>query len=435
MQTNLRGDLVALEIASAEAEPSARSAAPPDWSRLFREAGLDLSGFQPVTPTRNPLVSADVRAAWTGTLREFGQYPVRAEAASHRGKPVYFELVVPWDPYWNPSAVAATRRPSRPEMAIGLVVLFAVIICAWLAARNWWSGRGDRRGAFRIAVAVFALRFAVWLLGGHHVASYSDEITLFSVAIGRSLTDAFATWCFYLALEPHGRRVHPRLLVSWTRLLRGRVMDPLVGRDILFGVALGAVFILFAAQLYVVIPQALHLPSPPPPRPHPLGLPPFVFLLDTPPARTLLGGRQVLAAVPALGLQAVVTMLIWLMALLGLRLLLRRGWAALVVLVLTTTAVMWPAGFSEFSPIGVTCSFVATITMVCALRFGLVGLLTLWVSVYLWMSFPVTARVDAPYFGAGLFGVLIITGLGVSGALVASRRRPLGRIRGVSPIA
>jgi hypothetical protein len=40
------------------------------------------------------------------------------------------------------------------------------------------------------------------------------------------------------------RRYWPQTLVTWSRLLAGRWRDPLVGRDVLFGVLLGLVYIL-----------------------------------------------------------------------------------------------------------------------------------------------------------------------------------------------
>jgi serine/threonine-protein kinase len=46
-------------------------------------------------------------------------------------------------------------------------------------------------------------------------------------------------WLLYVALEPFARRRFPKTLISWKRLLAGRIRDPLVGRDILVGAALG----------------------------------------------------------------------------------------------------------------------------------------------------------------------------------------------------
>jgi hypothetical protein len=43
-----------------------------------------------------------------------------------------------------------------------------------------------------------------------------------------------------MALEPYARRTAPRWVVSWTRLLEGRWKDPMVGRDLLCGLAAAA---------------------------------------------------------------------------------------------------------------------------------------------------------------------------------------------------
>ena len=43
----------------------------------------------------------------------------------------------------------------------------------------------------------------------------------------------------YISLEPYVRRWWPHTLISWARLLSGRVRDPLVGRDILAGLLAG----------------------------------------------------------------------------------------------------------------------------------------------------------------------------------------------------
>ena len=42
-------------------------------------------------------------------------------------------------------------------------------------------------------------------------------------------------WLIYIALEPFLRRRWPHRIISWNRLLRGNLRDPLVGRDILIG--------------------------------------------------------------------------------------------------------------------------------------------------------------------------------------------------------
>ena len=64
-------------------------------------AGLDIEEFEPVEPELQPPGYADTRMAWSGVLGNRGDTPVRIEAASLRGKPVYFREVVPTDGVWK----------------------------------------------------------------------------------------------------------------------------------------------------------------------------------------------------------------------------------------------------------------------------------------------------------------------------------------------
>jgi serine/threonine protein kinase len=69
---------------------------PADWNSLFSLAGLDPSQFKPADPEWFPLAAADARKAWTGTWPG-SSWPLRVEAASLGGKPVFFSLIGPWD--------------------------------------------------------------------------------------------------------------------------------------------------------------------------------------------------------------------------------------------------------------------------------------------------------------------------------------------------
>ena len=59
-------------------------------------------------------------------------------------------------------------------------------------------------------------------------------------------------WMLYLAIEPWIRRNWPQAIISWSRLVSGQLRDPVVGRDILFGVAFGT--------LWLVIFQLSNIP-------------------------------------------------------------------------------------------------------------------------------------------------------------------------------
>ena len=214
-----------------------------DWNTLFREAGLDAAQFKPTEPLWTSLAASDTRAAWTGTWPGTSR-PLRIEAAAFAGKPVFFSLIGPWT---RPQRM----RPDPPTTAgqrAGNLLLLAMILsvvagAALLARRNYIRGRGDRRGAFRLACVLFATLIALWLCRGHMVPGL-EMLLPFTMAISTALFFSGLIWMLYLSLEPYVRRHWPQALVSWSRVVMGRLRDPLVGRDVLFGVILGVVWIL-----------------------------------------------------------------------------------------------------------------------------------------------------------------------------------------------
>ena len=93
---NPLGRLTQFIAVPPQVEKPAGAASSPDWAPLFSAAGLDPSKWPPAQPTWTPPVYSDARAAWTGSLAERPDIPMRIEAAAYRGKPVYFELIGPW---------------------------------------------------------------------------------------------------------------------------------------------------------------------------------------------------------------------------------------------------------------------------------------------------------------------------------------------------
>jgi serine/threonine-protein kinase len=112
------------------------------------------------------------------------------------------------------------------------------VAAALIARHNLRKGRGDRRGAIQLASFVTLAAVGVWVLDARHYADPSLEMTRFFVS--QPLWAAGLLWVLYLALEPYARRFWPATLVSWSRLMARQWRDPIVGRDILFGAALGA---------------------------------------------------------------------------------------------------------------------------------------------------------------------------------------------------
>jgi hypothetical protein len=96
VRLNPLGRLTQLIAVPPQVEKSAGAASSPNWAPLFSAAGLDSSKWPLAKPMWTPPVYSDARAAWTGSLAERPDIPMRIEAASFMGKPVYFELIGPW---------------------------------------------------------------------------------------------------------------------------------------------------------------------------------------------------------------------------------------------------------------------------------------------------------------------------------------------------
>jgi len=253
-----RGRLVRLAIVPSQL---ANESAPPpetDWTSLFREAGLDIQRFTPVAPRWSPRGFATARAAWEGPHPERPGVTMRVEAASYRGRPVSFFWIGPWT-----RSADAPSSDDTGNLIFEALLLFFVIGGALIARRNLRAGRGDQRGAMRLAVLTFSLQGAMWILGGHH-AKGAPEGWLLIEAFCNAAGMGLGFWILYMALEPFARRRWPEMLISWTRALSGSWRDPLVGRDILIGAAAGTATSLLLGPIRVLLPMKLGIPGPMP---------------------------------------------------------------------------------------------------------------------------------------------------------------------------
>jgi hypothetical protein len=77
-----------------------------------------------------------------------------------------------------------------------------------------------------------------------HIAPSIGLLATLLIAVSTSVFNGVLLWTIYLALEPFVRRHWPQVLVSWTNALAGRLRDPIVGRDVLIGAALGVAWVL-----------------------------------------------------------------------------------------------------------------------------------------------------------------------------------------------
>ena len=248
LKLDMDGRLLGFRAIPPQLDTSAAPVPPADWSALFQAAGLDPAKFQPASPQWTPLAAIDARAAWTGVMPGGLALPVRIEAAAWHGKPVYFEIVWPWT---KPHRMQADdpSYAQRVSNILGNVVLVAVLLAAIVMARqNLRAKRGDANGAIRLGLLVFSLRMLMWVCFAHHVPT-SGELSLFGQGVADSLTAGAIMWGIYLAVEPWVRRRWPQTMITWSRVLGGKFYDPLVGRDLLFGILFGLLYCLLIAAL------------------------------------------------------------------------------------------------------------------------------------------------------------------------------------------
>jgi serine/threonine-protein kinase len=243
--------------------PAAESpAATPDWAPLFDLAGLNISKFEPTRSIWNLLFDCDARFAWTGAYDDRPEVPIRVEAGSFRGKPIAFSVIAPWVTPGNQEERTQTAGERATPIIFFSLFGILLVVGVFLARRNLKLGRGDRRGALRLASFLFILYLASNLASLHHVADWG-EVSLLARATADALYYSGMIWLVYIALEPYVRRLWPELLISWSRLLSGDIRDPRVGRDILIGGVAG-VLLELSVSLQFQLPSWLgKTPAPP----------------------------------------------------------------------------------------------------------------------------------------------------------------------------
>jgi predicted Ser/Thr protein kinase len=410
VQLDARGRLTSFYVIPPERDESTEQLRIPVWTTLFEAAEIDPAKWTPVAPSWTPLLYADTRVAWTGALPDRPEVPMRIEAAAYRGKPVFWKLIAPWN---NPSRMAPSSPSPGQKAAILLMITFpiALMLCgAFFARRNLRLGRGDRRGAERLAYLVFTLVAVAWIVGEHHVPDLA-EFYLFLQCLSWALLLTGFPWLLYIALEPFVRRRWPSSLVSWNRLFAGGFRDPLVGRDLLVSCVVGVVLVLLDflghnVAHWVGVRQDVPIDAT------------INMTLDF-----FAGTRAALA----MALLLPVWSLFWgigtLFLLCLLRVLLRRKWLAAMLFVLILTTFF---GLSSDSPLTMICYALEWGTAYFILvRFGLLASTVQYTVMFVLEFFPVTPQLSAWYSGIGIAGVVLILGFAAYAFRTSLGGRPM----------
>ena len=276
-----------------------------------------------------------------------------------------------------------------------------------MVRRHLRAGEGDLHGARAIAAAVMVGGVLSAMLQAHHVRDIAQEVILLLSIVGWCLLWSGFSWLAYLAFEPHVRRLWPRTLITWTRVLSGRFNDPLVGRDLLLGILAGTVATV--ASLLIV---TIHLRVPD----------------DT----TVIPALQALRSSRLFASRGVFLVLDSLQFALGsffllllCRIVLRRTWLAVLVLVILNVPVSaWnPTPAAVFYAIGLAALFCLVV-----LRLGLLASIAFLATHRVLTSLPITLDFDAWYVASSASVLLIVLGVAILAFRLPIHRNRVARV-------
>ena len=361
---------------------------PPDWSVLLSEAGVGTAQLTAQDANVLPPTAFDVRQDWQGS--DSGQ-TTTITAAAYNGKPVYFRVA--------PLAIklAQTTEPTRTFSGVMFVV--AVLVCGvggcFLARRNMRHGRGDRQGAFRVAVFVFTAEFLGWALAAHFVRNPAEEYGAFIGGCGEALYVAGFMWVLYLAVEPYVRRRWPEMLISWTRVLSANLYDSRVGRDIMMGALGGAAM--------AIIQNGLN------------ALPawfPVTHVLPIAPSQLTLGGPASMLA--TLGIESSLAVQ-WALAtvsfLLVARVIMRRDWLAVMVSAVSLGMVVLAA---DNLVLAVTAALLCSVVVFGLLfRFGLLSVAVTLFFYFVLRRWPLTLDFSQWFVWRSVFSMCLLFAIAI----------------------
>ena len=247
VELDAAGHLIRFTVVPPEVEEAPAQSKPIDWSNFIAQTGVDTTKLHAVTAKWRVPVDSDAKSAWEGT-------GLRIEAASRHGQPVWFSVIPSWQQADRTTFVGGLAE-SPVGLAIQIMVGASVLLSAlFFARRNLRRARGDRKGARHLATFTAMLVFWARAVRVDHVATFIDEMPLLGQLIGEAVLSGALAGVVYLALEPYFRRRYPNLLIGWTRLLSGRVRDPMIGRDVLIGAVVGTVCAIVSKAPYFAVP-------------------------------------------------------------------------------------------------------------------------------------------------------------------------------------
>jgi hypothetical protein len=313
---------------------------------------------------------------------------------------VSFQVIGPW-------SKPERKQPSRWTAEEGFTTAFFICtlsLSAFLAWRNIRLGRGDTRGAFRLAAFILNFELLAWLCSASHVPT-AHELVAFLEIFAVAFASAGRAWLFYVALEPYVRRRLPQIMITWSRLLGGGVRDPLVGGHLLIGAAFGVGFAALGLVVFRLVQQLSGNPSPE----------------WRPSLASMLDARHMTFVLIVVALGAVFGSLLLLLFLFLFRSLFRRLWLAAAALILLIIAVFSPTNLPDFCAAVIFAAVIAFILI----RFGVMALMA---AIFVWqilLFFPLTTDLTTWFASSSLFAIASILALTAYSGYTALAGRPL----------
>ena len=261
---------------------------------------------------------------------------------------------------------------------------------AWL---NFRAGRVSLQGAGKLAGVFFAAEALALFLFMHH-STGASELDGFWRVVSISAINACAAWVFYLALEPWVRRRWPQTMISWNRFVVKGIRDPLVGRDLLYGVAVAG-----AAALLGLSKTALGAASTGP---------------GFPSLEALKGVRYLTGESLATFANGLFETLLTFFLLFLLRVVLRKQWLAVVAFIPVGIALNISVS-PNFSLELVYALIFSVIWVVVLLRFGLLATMVADAARGLLMEFPRTMDLSMWYAGTVAVPLIVVALVAIYG--------------------
>ena len=395
------GRLLALSIVRDRSLDS-MAASPPDWDAILRFAGRIPSHVMPTTVPAHLFAGADTVAAWA--VSDSGAPDTTIVAGAVRGKIVDMDTIAGGKRLGDLELRVVDTGPP-PGLQGWVFTIFITVIpflgSIFLARRNIRSGRVDMRGALVAGVASAILQLAYYLFTvNQHELGFRRVLTSVTgeTAMAHALLHGVAMFFGYLAIEPYVRRLWPNSLVSWARLVSGRVRDPIVGRDLLAGLVLGSLFVL-AYFLFPYLAAAFGVADKP-------------FTLAPVALNMMLGSNSMLATLAIGAAAGLLRATVFFTLFVFLRFLLRNNWAPSVVL-----SLLFALMFLDYSSRSVWLEFgvvfaVNTVALLTILRYGFLAAIVTLASALLLEVAPWTTD-----FGTWVAPQTVLAWLLVLGAL------------------